>query len=159
MGRRQSRGDDDIHQLLFVRVPHHPRYAGQSGNFLRCALGIASRDHNLTLGIFPMNPPDGCPGILVGRGGHGASIQHHDRGLLGVGGSLKAALGELPLYSGPVGLSSSAPKILYVKAGHANIVRYQKVQAGCEVLTIRSPFAFYKLAGLGVFDEAPHPGC
>jgi hypothetical protein len=74
------------------------------------------------LGIRAVKAANCRTGILVGSSRYGAGVQDNDFGIGGIARSLQAALLELALDRGAVGLSRPATKILYVKAGHDTIV-------------------------------------
>ena len=64
-----------------------------------------------------MDAPNGCAGVLIGGGSHGASVQDDDFGLGGSFGTLQSAVAELALDGRAIRLSSTATKVLYIVSG------------------------------------------
>ena len=68
---------------VLVRIPNHFRHAGKRGNFCRCALRVATCDHNLAAWILPVDAPNGGAGVLIGRRSDRAGVQHHQFSVAG----------------------------------------------------------------------------
>jgi hypothetical protein len=73
--------------------------------------------------ILATDAADRGPSILISRSGDGARIQDHDFRSARRGGAYQTAFLELALNRSAVGLRSTAPKILYVEAGHGSFAR------------------------------------
>jgi hypothetical protein len=104
---------------MLVRITDDLTHAGQSCQFFRSALSVASGDNDPAARIFPMDAPDGRPRVLVGRSGHSAGIQNDNSCHRRRARSFQSQLSELTFDSGSVGLGSPAAKVLYVEAFHA----------------------------------------
>lgn len=107
---------------MLVGVADHLRDAGKSRKFVRGALGIATGDHDAGLRIFAMDAANGGARVLIGGCRYGAGIQDDHFGLIERRGAFQAALFELALDGGAVGLGRAAAKILYVVTCHRTIV-------------------------------------
>lgn len=94
-GRRAIPAECDFRELMLVRVADNNAYAGQSGDFFRGALGIASGDHDACIGILPVHPANCGAGILICRSRHGAGVQNDDRGVRGTRSANQSLLYEL----------------------------------------------------------------
>ncbi len=114
--------ESDLRQIVFVRIAYDEGYAGESCDFLRSALGVASGDDDFASGIFALDAAEGGAGFLLGGGGHGAGIQNNDFRGGGAAGAVEAAVAELLFDGGAVGLGSAAAEIFDVKAGHRTIL-------------------------------------
>src|SRR5439155_25316792 len=110
--RRPSnpRRRQNLCQLMFVRVADDLAHARHSGDFIRSALSITSGDHDLTLGVLTMNTADGGARVLIGSGGHGASVEHNNLRLRWRAGPVEPALTKLAFNGSAVGLSGPAAK-------------------------------------------------
>src|SRR5206468_5042447 len=109
-------------QLAFVRVANDLGHTQHCRDFIRSALSVAASDYNLTLGILTMDASDGSARVLIGGGGHGASVEHHNLCLRRGTCATEATLTKLALDGGAVGLSGPAAKVLYIETGHGSIV-------------------------------------
>ena len=117
-------GERDLCQIVFVGIADHLRNTGECRDLFGCALGVTSRDNDLTIGIIAANAANGRAGVLFGGGGNRASVKDDPLGLPGGIGPLQAMLPELSLNGGTVRLSGPTAEIFYVKAGHATILAY-----------------------------------
>ena len=66
---------------MLVRIADHLGHAGKGGDFLRSALRIAAGDHDLRVGILPMNAADGGACVLIGRGRYRAGVEDDESSL------------------------------------------------------------------------------
>ena len=107
---------------MLVRIAHHPRYTRQRCQLVRRPLSIAARHQNAAIRIHPLQSPYRCARILIRALGYRAGIQHHNFRVASRLGALQPAFQKLPLQRGPIGLRSTAAKILYVEASHVPIV-------------------------------------
>src|SRR5579862_2873021 len=121
IGRRRYHSHK-FRELVLVGVADHLRDAGKSREFLGGALGVATGNHDAGLWILAMDAADGGARILIGGCRHGAGIQDDHFGLIERRGAFQAALFELALDGGAVGLGRAAAKILYVVTCHRTIV-------------------------------------
>ena len=121
-GRCQREFLDQLSQLMLVRVADYLCDAGKGGEFLRGSLGVATGNHDAGLGIFAADAADEGTGVLIGGCCHGAGIEDDQFGLVERRGAFQAALFELALNRGTIGLGRAATKILYVVTCHRTIV-------------------------------------
>src|ERR1700752_2060173 len=96
--------------------------AGDGGVFLGGALGVASGDDDLGVGILAVDAADGGAGIVIGGGGDGAGIEHDEFGAGGGGRARESLLLKLALDRGAVGLGGAASEILDVESCHGTSV-------------------------------------
>jgi len=116
----------DLCEIVFVGITNNDGNAGQGGNFAGGALGVAAGNYYFAGGIFAADAAEGGAGVLFGGSGDGAGVQNNDfRGSRAVG-AVEAAVAELLLYSGSVGLGGAAAEIFDVKAGHRTILAYAR---------------------------------
>src|ERR1700685_1053113 len=101
-------------------VTYDLSHAGQNRELFRSALGIASGDHDLAAGVFPMDPANRCARILVGGSSHSARIKDGNSGLRRRGPSFQSQFPKLALDRCSVGLRSPATKVLYIEACHVH---------------------------------------
>lgn len=106
---------------------------------MRSALGVASGNYYLAVGVFATNAADGGPGILFGGGGDGAGVQHHELSSTAPVGAIETAVAELLLNGGTVGLGGPAAEIFDVKAGHGTILAYARLRMGEGIRAARAP--------------------
>src|SRR5580693_9533569 len=100
---------------MFVRIANHAAYPRKRGNFFRHTLRVATRHHDLAVGILSTDTANGRAGILIRRSRDRARVQYYDfrsRRCVGPG---QAALLELARDSSTIGLRSPASKVLYVE--------------------------------------------
>lgn len=107
---------------MFVGVADDLGYARQGGDFFWGALGVASGDDDLAVGILTVDAADGSSGIVVGGSSDRASIQDDDFGAGGASVTLEAALLELALDGGAIGLGGAASEILDIESCHGSSV-------------------------------------
>lgn len=77
---------------MLVGISNDTGDAGQGGNLLWCALGIAAGHDNLALGILATNAADAGACVPVGRGSNRAGIQNDDLGVLRIRDPLESVL-------------------------------------------------------------------
>lgn len=65
-----------------------------------------------------MDSANGGPCVLIGSGGHGAGIEHHDFRFFSTIGGGKALCRKLALQSGSISLRGAASKIVDEKSWH-----------------------------------------
>ncbi len=107
-----------------MRIPNHPGDAGQLGELLGGALGVAAGNKDAGVGAAPVDPPDRLAQLIVGGGGDGARIQDHQIGFLELAGGLHSPGGQARFQGGAVGLRGSAPKRFYEKPLQTVIVSF-----------------------------------
>jgi hypothetical protein len=107
-----------IRDLALVLVPDDPRDAGERGEFLRSALGIAASHENAAAGILAVRAAHGLSHIVIGRRGDGAGIENHEVRLATVRRAYETARGKLRFERCAIGLRSAAAEILNEEAGH-----------------------------------------
>ena len=99
-------------------VADNERDAGENGEFFRSALGVAACDENPGRGILEMNFANGVAGLCVGGGCDGAGVDDDEFGVLWGGGWRAAAVTELALDRGTVGLGGAAAELFDVEGRH-----------------------------------------
>ncbi len=70
------------------------------------------------LGVLAMDAPDGLAHVVIGGGGHGAGVQHHQVGARTLARGRKSFGGEQRFQGGAIGLSSPAAEILNEEFPH-----------------------------------------
>jgi len=108
---------------MFVGIADHATHPRKRSNLFRCALRVASCNHNLAIRVLAPDATNGCSCVLVCGSGHRACVQYNDLRLSRGGRSRQTALLELTLESGTIGLRSPAAKVLYVKTCHRFLAR------------------------------------
>ncbi len=101
-----------------MRIPHHQAHAFERGQFLRRALRIAAGDQNPRARLLAMNAPDHLAHFVIRGRRHGASIQHHQVGILHLGRRRQPLRREPSLDRRAIGLRRPAPEIFNEKALH-----------------------------------------
>jgi len=101
-----------------VGIAYDPGDAGERGEFLGRALGVAAGDDDLSLRILGVYFADGVAGLGVGGGGDCTGVDNDDFGRGTVAGGRIAAVAELTLESGAVGLGGAAAELLDVEEWH-----------------------------------------
>ena len=109
---------DEFRDLGLVGVADDPGDAGESGEFLGGALGVTAGDDDAGGGIVGVKFADGVAGLSVCRGGDGACVDDDDVGGGGVNCRREAAIAELALDGGAVGLRGAAAELFDVEGGH-----------------------------------------
>ena len=112
----------NLGELVFVRVADYAGYSRQGCDFFGSALGVASRDDDLGVGILAVDAADGGAGIVIGGGGDGAGVEHDEFGAGDGGSAVESLLLELALDRGAVGLGGAASEILDVESSHGTSV-------------------------------------
>jgi hypothetical protein len=106
-----------------MRIADHGGDAGEGGDFLGSALGVASGDDDFSQRILALHATDGGAGVLIGGIGDGAGVHYYQVGFSGEGRG-KAASFELTFEGGTVGLSGTASEVLNVEGGHGTMVAH-----------------------------------
>ncbi len=115
------RGRHKFRNARLVRIAHHQAHAFERRQFLRRALRVAAGDQNARARLLAMDTPDHLPHFIVRGCGHGAGVQHHQVGVLQIGGRRKALRGEASLNRRAIGLRRPAPEILDEKTLHCRV--------------------------------------
>ncbi len=97
---------------MFVRIAYDPSNAGQRGDFLGSALGVAAGDHDLGVRIFAVDTADRGARILVGRCGYSTSVEHDYVGFTGRACVPQASGGKLAFNGGAISLGGAATEVL-----------------------------------------------
>src|SRR6185312_15694085 len=110
--------------------------------------------------------------ILIGGRGHGAGIQDNELRVFSLGYAMHPALCQLALYSGAVGLSSTAAEVLDVITAHGVIIASETrcslhlttwlLKFASELLWIDNDPRYIRIGWVpvippGAFDETSHP--
>lgn len=99
-------------------VADNERDAGKCGKLFRSALSITAGDENFRRGILRVDFANGVTGLSIGGGSNSASVDDDEFGVPGRGRGRAAAVEELTLDGGAVGLRGAAAKLLDVEGGH-----------------------------------------
>ncbi len=100
-----------------MRVADHPLHTGEGREFFGRALRITAGDQDLRLGIGALYAAHGGAGIGIGRGSHGAGIEHNKCGS-GLACTEVAPVEQRALDGGAVRLSGAATEIDNVECAH-----------------------------------------
>ena len=92
--------------------------SGQSGDFLRRALGVAAGDQDACGWIFPMDSAQKGAGSAVRLRGHAAGVGNDHIGPVWTGSRAQAALAQLGAYDFAVGPAGPASEVLNVVFCH-----------------------------------------
>ena len=104
--------------MRLVRIADDPRDAGEGGQFFWSTLGVASGDDDADGGVGGVKFSDGVAGLGVGGSGDGAGVDDDDVGSGGRGGSGAAAVEQLALEGGAVGLRGATTELFDEESGH-----------------------------------------
>ncbi len=99
-------------------IAHDQGNAGETGDFFRGALGVATGDNDASGRIHRVNLADGVASLSVGGGGDGAGIENDDVGRRAIGRDGAALVAQLALDGGAIGLCGAAAELFDVKGGH-----------------------------------------
>ncbi len=109
---------EQIGDFGFVGIAHHPFDAGQRGQLIGRALGIAAGDENARLRIFAMDAAHGLAHVFVGERSDGAGVQNDEVGGAAIGSGFEAAGDELGFEGRAIGLVGATTEVLDEEAGH-----------------------------------------
>ncbi len=113
---------------MLVRIAYYYVDARQSRDLVWGALGVAAGDYNPRFRILATHSPDGSTCVLIGRGRDRAGVQNDDRRVLRILRASQAALFELALQCGAIGLRRSATEVFYVIAGHMSMLSQRELR-------------------------------
>lgn len=111
-------GGDEIGDLRFMGIANDEGDTRKGGDFFGGALCIAAGDENFGGGILRVDFADGIAGLCVCCGGDGAGVNDHKFGVLRRRCSGAAAVEELALDGGAVGLCGAAAELFDVERRH-----------------------------------------
>jgi len=114
-------GSNNVRDPVFMGIADYPVNAGQGGEFLGSALGVASRHQDAAGRILAMEAANGGARVAVGRRGYGAGIKDDNIGELRAGANHSLGA-QLAIYNRAIGLGGPASEVLNVKAGHGDII-------------------------------------
>jgi hypothetical protein len=77
-----------------------------------------------------MDAADGGAGVMIGRGGDGASVEHHQFRLGGCQGARQALFQEIALHGGAIGLGGSASEVFYKEGAHWGYYNKHSLRSG-----------------------------
>ena len=109
---------DEIRNLRFVGIANDEGDARKGGDFFGGALGVAAGDENFCGGILRVDFADGVASLCVCGGGDGAGVDDDEFGVLRRRCSGAAAVEELALDGGAVGLCGAAAELFDVERRH-----------------------------------------
>jgi len=121
------RAVDEIGNLRLVRIADDEGDAGESGEIFGGALGVTAGNENFGGGILRVDFADGVAGLRVGGGGDGAGVDDDEFGVLRGGRGSTAAVEELALDGGAVGVGGAAAELFDVEGGHDARKAYEKI--------------------------------
>src|SRR5882724_2820997 len=100
-----------------MRISYYPGHAGESGQIFGGALGVAAGGDNFCVGIAGVDLADGVAGLGVGGCGDRAGVYDYHVGGVRVAAGSTAAVEELALNGGSIGLSCAAAELFDVESG------------------------------------------
>jgi hypothetical protein len=100
-----------------VAVAHHGGHAGQGGQLIRRALGIAAGNDNPCFGIEPVGAADKRAGGAVSLGRYAASIDNHHVGRCWFEFA-KPCCAQVAAHRLAIGAGGTAAKMFDVKSRH-----------------------------------------
>ena len=109
---------NQIRDLRFVRIAHHPYHTGKLTQFFRSALRVTAGDDNANPGIRTVQLSNGVACLSISGSRYRAGIHDDDVSSGGVPSGHTATLEQLPLQRRAIGLRSATAKLLDVKRGH-----------------------------------------
>ena len=117
-GRGAGKRIDELRDLRFVGVSDDPRDSWKRGQFLGGALGVATGDEDADIRIGGMKLANGVAGLGVGGGCDSTGIDDNDVSSGGRGGGSEAAIDQLPLDGGAIGLRGAATELFDEETWH-----------------------------------------
>ena len=112
------RGGNEFRNARLVRIPHHQAHAFERGQFLRRTLRVAAGDQDARARLLAMDAPDHLPHFVIRGRGDGAGVQHHQVGILQIGGRGEALRRQPGFNRRAIRLRGPAPEILDQKTLH-----------------------------------------
>lgn len=103
-------------------ITYNPGYAWQSGDFIRCALGITASDKDARCGVFTMDFSDGGACVMICRRRYRAGVQDYNICMGHRFSPCQPSGAELLLNGGAIRLSSATAKVLHDESGHRSII-------------------------------------
>src|SRR5713226_9133056 len=119
-GRGGVQRINELGDMGLVGIADDPGDTGKRRQFFGSALGIATGDDHADGGVGGVKLSNGVAGLGVGRGSDGAGVDDDDVCGSGGGGSGAAAVEQLALEGGTIGLSGAATELFDEKARHLN---------------------------------------
>ena len=77
-----------------------------------------------------MDAADSGAGVMIGRGGNGASVEHHQFRLGGCRRARQALFQEIALHGGAVGLGGPASEVFYKEGTHWGYYNKRSFRSG-----------------------------
>ncbi len=99
-------------------IADDPGDAGESGKFFRSTLGVAACDNEADGGVGGVELSNGFAGLSIGGGSDGAGVEDDDIGGCGRGGGGAAAIQQLALEGGAIGLGGAAAELFDKESRH-----------------------------------------
>jgi len=120
-----------------VGIADYPGNTREGGDFFGSALGVAAGDVEACGGVGGVKLSNGVAGLGVSGGGHGAGVENQDVGKGGFGGRSAAAVEQLALDGGAVGLRGAATELLdeesrHLEPGHPNRKYFTRSSRGTQ---------------------------
>ena len=103
-------------------VADHPFDAGQGGEFVRGALGVAAGHQDAGPGILAVHAADGLADVVVGGGGDGAGVEDDQVGGGALGRGVQPLGGEQRFQSRAIRLRGPAAEIVDKICPHNSII-------------------------------------
>ena len=107
---------------MLVGIADHHANTGQRRQLSGRALCVAACHQNPCRRILTMDAANGGARVLVCRCGHGAGIQDYNFGRVGIARAFQAAIEQLALNRGAIGLRRATAEILHVIRRHQLII-------------------------------------
>ena len=99
-------------------IADDPGDAGEGGEFIGGALGVAAGDDDAGGGVGGVEFADGVASLGIGCGCYGAGVDDDDVGACGFERGSEAAIEELAFEGGAVSLGGAAAELFDVERGH-----------------------------------------
>ena len=104
-----------------MRIADDPGDSAEQSQFLWGALGVAAGHQDARAGVHAVGVADGLSRLGVRVARHRAGVHHDDVGRVRFGGAGVAALEQLTLDGGVVGLRGAAAEMLDVESRHSSL--------------------------------------
>ena len=116
--RDRADGVDEIGDLGLVGIADNERNAGESGDFFRGTLGIATGYQNARGGIGGVNLADRVAGLGIGGGGYGTSVENDDVGSRTIPRKNRTLFAKLAFDGRAVSLRGAAAELFDKEGAH-----------------------------------------
>ncbi len=112
------RGGHQFRDLRLVGISHHPFDARHGGQFIGCALRVATRHQDAGRGVLAMHAAHGLAHVFIRSLGDGTGIQHYQIRLAALRHRFQTLGGKKCFESGAIGLGGPAAEVLNEELTH-----------------------------------------